>query len=280
MEHIDQRVFIESSEPTNHPRAQVWVPPEYTLTGGGAIALWGGAGSLLTASYPIRKEGERDYRGWEASAKDHRVADPSPLVVYAVGIRILSDGSPVKFDQDVVQATSQQSVGHPKVSASLNNAESVLTGGGAIVHSRTGAGNLLTASFPVSPDGGSTYTGWEAHSKDHVLPDPATITVYAIGIELPAALASQLRIEQRVVVYSTTNPVNHPRGEVGLDDGFTLTGGGGIDNWDGDGNLLTGSVPRRRPDEIHYAAWQVSGKDHEKPDVATVTSYAVGIRVG
>lgn len=276
MIRIEQGVFIEFADSTPHPRAEVWIPPEYTLTGGGAIVLWGGAGNILTASYPIKKEGEDHYTGWEGRAKDHRIADAAPLLVYAVGIKLLTENGPIELDQDVAKATSGAPVGHPKLSVKLEDAETVLTGGGAFVDWRN-SGNLLTASFPISSDGNS-YTGWEARSKDHIEADPASISVYAIGIKLANSVADNIKITQEVEVKPTTTPVNHPQGDVWMDDEFTLTGGGAIDNWDTYGNLLTASFPKRRPGELYYKGWQVRGKDHEYADISTVTCYAIGIK--
>lgn len=276
MIQLVQRVFVEFADPTNHPRAEVWVPPEYTLTGGGAIVLWGEAGNILTSSYPIKKDGEAIYTGWEARAKDHKEVDLAPLIVYAIGIKLLTENGSLELDQDVVKATSIAPVNHPKLSVKLVNVESVLTGGGAFVDWKN-FGNFLTASFPISSDGNS-FTGWEARAKDHIDADPASISVYAIGVNLPNSVAESIKIIQKVIVKPTTTPVNHPRGDVSMDDGFTLTGGGAIDNWDTAGNLLTASFPTRRPGELDYKGWNVRGKDHKRPDISTVTCYAIGIK--
>ncbi len=55
----------------------------------------------------------------------------------------------------------------------------IVTGGGAR-DNWTGQGNLLTGSYPLF---GSIH-GWEAEGKDHEVSDPASITVWAIGLEI------------------------------------------------------------------------------------------------
>jgi len=182
------------------------------------------------------------------------------------------------FDQDVLKIESSP-VPHPEVSVFSDNVEATLTGGGAIVNWEAGAGgNLLTASRPISR-GGQPYMGWEARGKDHLDPAPAMITAYAILIESPPSLAGQVQIEQRVAVDQSDRPVPHPRASSRLGNDFTLTGGGGIDNWDGTGNLLTALFPLRQPNNIFYDGWEVRGKDHIKPDPSTVTSYSIGIKI-
>jgi hypothetical protein len=272
---IEQKVFVEFTEPIAVPIARVRVPPEYTLTGGGAIALWEYEGSLLTASYPIKNKDEAQYSVWEGRAKQHIHPDPSPLLVYAIGIRLLDKGNPIPLTQVVAEATSVKDHPVPTVRVELNDATFVLTGGGAFADWDM-AGSLLTASFPTTQGGGAPYTGWEARSKQHIEPDPSTITAYAIGIKVPKAAG--VNLTQRVVVVATNNPVGVPTGEAFLDDTFVLTGGGAIDNWDTEGNLLTASLPMRRPKESNYRGWNVRGKQHIRTDASFVTCYAIGIK--
>jgi hypothetical protein len=70
---------------------------------------------------------------------------------------------------------------HPSVVVAGSPGECALTGIGAYVDWQTHgtAGNLLWKLKP-RPD----IAGAEAASKDHTIPSPATITVYAIGIRL------------------------------------------------------------------------------------------------
>ena len=55
----------------------------------------------------------------------------------------------------------------------------IVTGGGARANWH-GAGNLLTGTYPLY---GSIH-GWAAEAKDHLQSDPASVTVWAIGLEV------------------------------------------------------------------------------------------------
>ncbi len=147
-----------------HPSATAVLPNGYVLTGGGALVDWNGAGNLLTASYPSGAS------SWQAMSKDHEVADPATIIAYAIGLRR-------RHGRGIIPRTVAVATGpiaaHPTASVSLS-AGWYLTGGGAINH-WSGAGNLLTASYPQG-------NVWLAAGKDHDVSSPSNITVYAIGI--------------------------------------------------------------------------------------------------
>src|SRR6185437_10831382 len=96
----------------------------------------------------------------------------------------------------------------------------VLTGGGAFVNWH-GAGNLLTASFPNSD------TSWEVRSKDHDISDPSQITAYAIGMR-PRHNGKRLQHE---IKRARGAVAAHPSAQVQLDPGWSLSGGGALDDW-------------------------------------------------
>ena len=241
-------VFIQSGQIAQHPTAQVSVPQGYKLIGGGASDNWVGQGNLLTASYPKGNQ-------WIAAGKDHQDPSPSYITVYALGLYDPDDD----WDVIVAQQTSDPAQ-HPQAVAPLP-AGYILTGGGALVDYGSGYGNLLTASFPNGD------SGWEARSKDHLVADPAKITAYAIGIRAKASN----RVRLRQTIKSATGAVaQHPSAQVCLDSGWVLSGGGAIDNWNGEGNLLTASFPSD-------TCWIAKGKDHIDPSPANITVYAIGI---
>jgi len=241
-------VFIQSGQIAQHPTAQVSVPQGYKLIGGGASDNWVGQGNLLTASYPKGNQ-------WIAAGKDHQDPSPSYITVYALGLYDPDDD----WEVTVAQQTSDPAE-HPQAVATLPQGYT-LTGGGAFVDYGSGYGNLLTASFPNGD------SGWEARSKDHLVADPAKITAYAIGVR--ARANNKLRLRQ--TIKSATGAVApHPSAQVCLDSGWVLSGGGAIDNWDGEGNLLTASFPLN-------TCWMAKGKDHIDPSPASITVYAIGI---
>jgi len=132
---------------------------------------------------------------------------------------------------------------------------------GAFVNYGSGPGNLLTASFPHS------QTSWEARSKDHLIADPASITAYAIGIRHRNGIVHVLGHSQQ----ATGAVAQHPTAHVTLDAGWILSGGGALDNYSGQGNLLTASYPNGR-------SWVAAGKDHIEASPASITTWVLGIK--
>jgi hypothetical protein len=241
------QTFSATSGVAPHPHAEASVPFGYKLIGGGAKVNWSGAGNLLTASYPSG-------RRWIADSKDHDIPDPASITAYAIGLFDPFN----RWDVQVRRATSAVAQ-HPSVSVSVPFGY-VMTGGGAKVN-WTGNGNLLTASFP------SSRRTWEVRSKDHVHPDPASITAYVIGIRARnGALGPRM-----VIASTTTNVTAHPSGSVSVGFPFRVSGGGARDNWSGAGNLLTASYP------TGARTWAAAGKDHEISDPASLTIYAIGL---
>jgi hypothetical protein len=76
-----------------------------------------------------------------------------------------------------VQAAISLPAAHPSLTVLLPPGFRVVGGGAR--DSWSGAGNLLTASHPVFQGG---QEGWFGAGKDHVVSDPARITVWAIGL--------------------------------------------------------------------------------------------------
>jgi hypothetical protein len=244
------QLFTVTSALAPHPSIDFTVPSEYKILGGGALDNWSGAGNLLTASYP------KGLQTWSVAGKDHEAPSPASLTLFALALYDPNNEWDVTIEQETSDPAS-----HPQAAATLLPGYT-LTGGGAFVDYH-GAGNLLTASFPTS------VAAWEARSKDHDLADPARITAYAIGIRHRSG-----NVTVSHVIRETTGAVAaHPSARVCLDmdPGSILTGGGALDNWDGDGNLLTGSFPQGN-------CWIGAGKDHIHSAPASITVYAIGIK--
>ena len=228
------------------------MPAGYKVIGCGAQAHYKNYGSLLTAVFPT------DKNTCVARAKDHMeiFPDPSVLDVWAVGLH--DPGN--MWDVHIWRNTSEVS-SHPEMRASVP-AEYVMTGGGAEVH-WAGAGNLLTASYPLSEN------TWQAESKDHLRGDPAAITVSAIGIRPRDKSLPLPRIRHWV---ESSAKVSQPGHNVVLNSGYVMASGGAKVNWRGQGSLLTASYPSAEGN-----AWLGFGKDHGAPDPATITVYLIGI---
>lgn len=159
-------VVIDSvpSNMTAHPSAFVPQREGFQLVGGGARTTPRGAGQLLYASFPAGTA------GWQASSKDHVQSAPSVVTAYAISMRP-ANGAPLI--PVMVRSLTTGIAAHP-AGACEAPAGCRLIGGGARVN-WSGAGNLLTASYPENDT-------WAARAKDHEISDPASIAIFAMGI--------------------------------------------------------------------------------------------------
>lgn len=246
---LSVKLFSETSPLAAHPEVRVTVPAGYKIISGGAHVIYDGPGNMLTASYPAGTS------AWVAQSKDHEQASPARLEAWAVALYDPND----EWEVSIVSETSSPA-SHPSVSVTLP-ASYTMTGGGAQVH-WSGAGNLLTASYP------QTSRTWQARSKDHIKPDPATLTVYAIGIRPRNGTPAP----PNFIFTSPSGRENHPTTTASVQSGYVLVGGGAYAQWQGAGSLLTGSYPNGA------GGWIAASKDHVIPDPAAIIAYAIGIR--
>jgi hypothetical protein len=247
-------VFSATSSPAQHAVITVSVPTDYKIISGGARVNYTGAGNILTKSFP---QGNT----WRAESKDMDIADPSTITAWAIAIHDPKNEWEVCFNQKTSAAAP-----HPTIHVQLR-ADCALTGGGASAN-WTGAGSYLVSS---SPD---TDHGWFAAAKDHINPDPSTLTVFVLGVRARTGASPTSQVFTSTF---SNNPVPHPTGSMGVPAGFTLVGGGATDNWAGEGNMLTAS----NPDSTHMDSinkWLAAGKDHERPSPATITVFAIGLQ--
>jgi hypothetical protein len=169
--HIE---MTERRAPHTGAQAEAVLPREFALVGGGAQALLEelpNAGVLLTASTPNTKT----WASWIARAKDHEQESPVQLRAYAIGIRktvLQKLGLKVVHAEGIGPGASHPSatIGGPKSFPAL------VTCGGALVEYGSGAGNMLTASWPYRQQ------IWKAMSKDHDIVSRARIRIALLGL--------------------------------------------------------------------------------------------------
>jgi len=257
---LEVKMFIAAGTVASHPTADVTVPADFKLVGGGALIDLVDPGNYLTACFPI---GERT---WVAFGKDHEAPSPAAITVFAFALHDPNDEWEVH-----TEIAKGGPASAPRAVATLPPGF-ILTGGGAFVIPSGGAGNMLTASFP-NADG-----GWEVRSKDHDTPDPCQIMAFAIGVRFKA---DPNRV--RGLIVNRTSPSDpHPLVKMCLPDGFTLTGGGAFDQWEGGaGNLLTASCPDFPGlPTSSLQCWNARGKDHFTPSPAALEVFALGLQEG
>jgi hypothetical protein len=269
-----------------HPTVSVTADPGQKVVGGGGFADWRGAGSLLDRLRPVGN-------AWEASAKDHSFSDPAQLTGYVVQLKDPTN----RFDVRVVEAVSAVT-GRPTARATLPIGYT-LTGGGcwADWQSSNGAGQLLTGSYPDEAD----QRSWICEAKEHLVPSPAALHAYVIGIK---ALNGPQPV---MAITKATSAVGAaPRVQVAVAPYYEVTGGGaraevsrpaslaigapsGLMRAPGrvattiaadSGVLLTGSFPVIGPGTAYAAiAWEARAKDHGVSSPGTVTAYVIGVKL-
>lgn len=243
------QLFTQTSPSAQHPSTTLTVPSGYKIIGGGALDHYSEPGNMLTASYPLSPT------EWFVAGKDQEKASPATVTAFAFGLFDPDN----EWDVVIASNTSPFKLPHPQAIARLP-AGYVMTGGGAFVN-YTGVGNILTASYPDSD------SSWQARSKDQDISDPALITAYAIGIKHNQLLHGA----RHSITNATGATAAHPTAQVEVASGYTLCGGGAVDNYTGDGNLLTAIYP-------NGPYWMAAGKDHEHSDPSNITVYAIGIQ--
>jgi hypothetical protein len=135
-----------------------------------------------------------------------------------------------------------------------------LVGGGAR-DNWTGYGNLLTASFPETPN------TWMAAGKDHITGAPASITAFAVAIHDPDDLW-----DVRIGKSDAGNPEAIPLREQPVDSGYVMVGGGAQVLWSDVGNLLFASYAK------DDKTWRGHSKAHSYTSDAKLVAYAIGLK--
>lgn len=123
-----------------------------------------------------------------------------------------------------------------------------------------GNGNMLTAIFPTD------HNTCVAAAKDHNLPDPASLEIWAMGLYDPADA-------WQVQIFSASSSVAaHPTAQISVDPAYVMTGGGAQVKYAGYGNMLTATYP------LSENLWVAESKDHLESDPASLIVYAIGIK--
>jgi hypothetical protein len=248
---LTPQILLATSASEGHPEARVMVPDGYKLLSGGAKVGSTEQGNLLTASFP---EGNNT---WRANSKDHVKSSHATLTVFAIAIDDPDDIWEVKVFQSHPSAAASQP--HQEISV---DSDYVMVGGGAQVN-YSGDGNMLFASYPKDK------TTWRAQSKEHIKPDGAPITAYAIGLKCNV---NGVQVQSEIKS-SRSNQGSRPLALASPSSRYVMVGGGAALNFRGNGMLLTQSYPRESN------TWEGQGKDHVEPDSGTIDAYCIGLKV-
>jgi hypothetical protein len=245
-----------------HPVVQCAVDSGYVLVGGGAwVSADSGRGAFLTASYPFDPG---QLTTWEGRSKDHLAPNPHLLVVFAVGMKFsgMSRGELLS-----AMAVSQRTSGVASLpNAAADAGERVVLGVGCIDNWH-GAGNMLT-----------TCSNGGASGKDHLQPDPASITHYLISTA--STLATFNPLKQFVIETGAKTKVVGPgsgvlEASVKLDPGFVPTTFGAVATYNGTGRLLT----RMSPTVAGPPEFFATSEDHLQSDSGALITIMTTMRV-
>ncbi len=258
---IEVAVFSRASTTrSQHSNLTIAVPNDYVVIGGGGVAARTGSGALLTASYP-----NSDLSSWIVSSKDHVRSSPHVLSGYAIALKVKGlTRRQLKQQISFVQNTSARA-SHPSASASVSSSYHLIGGGFKV--NWQGSGSLATASYPSG-------NSWRAAAKDHIRPDPSTITTYAIGIKRYILNVGNLDVE---VIQKQSDFAAHADVSIAMDKDYALVGGGGEVKYSGSGNMLW----RLEPDisDFQNQRYNISSKDHIRANNAYIKGYAIGLKV-
>ncbi|WP_431046138.1 hypothetical protein ACQUSR_30625 [Streptomyces sp. P1-3] len=250
-----------------NPAQQHWINETILVGDGDMIAIGGGAratntgnGALLTASHPTD-----DLSGWTVCSKDHIDPQPHELESYVIGLKIAGMSRDQLLRSVYVSRADSGVAPHPEAEAGIPSSNDyVLVGGGFRVDWH-GSGNLGTASFPA------TETSWKARSKDHIVSDPANIRAFSIALRRRLPVGTVLNSFSR----ADSGQSAHPAAVASVAQGYALTGGGAEVHYRGAGNLLW----RLEPSTTQTPSFSAASKDHHISDPATITAWALGIRI-
>ena len=261
---LNLQLLKTSSVCAQHPTITLSAPAGAVILGGGAYVDWSDGpcappsppGNLLTAMYPNEKG-----TTWTVASKDHFQVNMATVTAYCI-IAKMKNGKPISSENYTVVSGTSNKAGQPTLQVDVPPGFIVVGGGARADY--TGVGNMLFASYPAVG-----LAGWVGSAKDHLQSDPATITVWAIGLR--ESFLSQAGMNVSSLNATSSPAVNHPSKAFDVPN-FYLTGVGARVNWHGVGSLLTSSFPKDRRTVV------AEGKDHLEADPSTITAYAVGFQ--
>lgn len=266
-------VFEENSSVAYEHYISVDVPEPWVVVGGGFETRVGlpyqqgmptpysaESKHLVVVSRP-----NASLSAWHVAAKAHYYYNFAPAMAWAVAMKIEGLTRSELLSKIVVSSADSPVVAHPNVAVGVPAGYIQIGGGFNVICG--GNCNYGTASYPDTP-----YT-WRAKSKDHIVSNPASLRVLAIGLQ------EQIEGIGSVAVMTTSASsasAQHPTGFTAMTPGYALTGCGAWVQWSGQGNLLTKIKPATTGGVY---GCESASKDLYYASPAVITTYATGITV-
>jgi len=235
---------------------QLQLESGWKILGGGASAESVASECFVTAAYPV------DVRTWYVRVTTGAFNLSSDATLYVNAIYDPQD----ELDHKIVIVHSELST-HPKAAATVD-AGYILTGGGVLDESIT-SGNFIVATYPA------TTTTWLVQGKDHISGEPTQFFAYAIGIKPKNAsvhITSSIHSVASASLSAASATVYPPTsyGQV--------SGGGASVAYTGAGNLIWRTIPVLNVLDKPIG-WTAASHDEKIVDRATITTYAVALRL-
>jgi hypothetical protein len=161
---------------SSRPTATATIPQGHVmLSGGGAVgSVNGGAGLLLTESYPSSST------SWTVSGKDQQIPDSGVADVFVISIPSCLNGEGAGECVISTFPTARSTVSTGYGMATANTPSGWVPSGVGARATWTTYGRLLTDAFPTNSTGGPGAT---AFSKDHNFAEGGNTNVWAVSIK-------------------------------------------------------------------------------------------------
>jgi hypothetical protein len=187
------------------------------MLGGGFTTDVAGSGSLrVVQSYPTQRIASGPYDSWTVTAVNDYPTTPRFLSAYVYCIR---GGTPLGI---TVVTSSSVLTGAPRqaTAQAMCGSEAATSGGFSLNRTDPAWVDYVTTSQPYS-DGSQISSGWTAMVYDAMIPDPVTLTAYALCAA--SVYSSQTHVAHAALAVSSSNEWT---GAVACPSGTWITGGG------------------------------------------------------
>lgn len=234
---------------------------------------------MLTASYPIA-----GWKGWAVSSKSHITPDPTVITVWGIGMKIEGLTRNQLISNLIMQPLPSAPSSHNDFGVNLTNRDYALLGGGFKIGEQPqqpNSANIATGSFL------DNSFGWRARSKDMDIVTPLPIRVFVIGIKRTIMQPSNPDkafgyIDVTFNSQETLPNKAHPVSTAPVIGGYALCGGGAVTHfsyWGGGSYLWALEPVTEITEDPLKQTFTGRAKDHHHEDPATITAYAMGVKL-
>jgi hypothetical protein len=280
---------------SNHwARITAQTPSDFVVVGGGAMGVETPIGALIIESTRSNYDPKRSWIGGTSEAGGAAQLHATTAFVIGMHVEGFSTGTLASMIQSTTTSSSpvaalvsaqvsQPATGGVVLSGGINahadpTNSSTLIGQFATVTAPV-IGNVLNCStYPCQP--ATAVTGWRVESKDHVISHPGTVDLDLLSLAGPITINGVTYNIVAKYVSAASGFAAHPTIDVsGLRGEYALTGIGAFVNWNFPGLSMPGNLLWRLEPRADLGGASVASKDHILSSPATITGYAIGIKL-